>query len=192
MKHFLDFARQFAAAPKQIGAVAPTGAPLAGLMAEAAELGQADAVVELGPGTGVITEQILARLRQGALFFAMEINPRFVSQTRERCPGATVYEASAAEIGAHLRRHGRGDCDCVISALPWTLFDDPLQDRILDAVLQALRPGGRFLTLAYLSGFFLPSARRFNAQLARRFCSVSKTRTVWRNVPPAFVYCCRK
>jgi phospholipid N-methyltransferase len=53
-----------------------------------------------------------------------------------------------------------------------------------------LAPGGQFATFAYWQGMLLPAAWRFSRRLHRTFSSVQRSRTVWRNLPPAFVYRC--
>jgi phosphatidylethanolamine/phosphatidyl-N-methylethanolamine N-methyltransferase len=80
----------------------------------------------------------------------------------------------------------------MISGLPWAAFPLALQEEVLDAVVAALRPGGRFTTFAYLQGTLLPAGRRFRRRLDEHFCEVRRSPVVWRNFPPAFVYRCRK
>jgi phosphatidylethanolamine/phosphatidyl-N-methylethanolamine N-methyltransferase len=60
----------------------------------------------------------------------------------------------------------------------------------LDEMMKALKPGGRFVTFAYLHGLLLPSAQRFADLLPQYFSSVTKSDIVWLNLPPAFVYRC--
>lgn len=182
------FARQFLRHPAQIGAIAPSSDGLAELITDSADLAYDSTVVEWGPGTGVFTEKIIQKKRSDAVFFAMEMNADFVALTQARCPGVTIYHASATETRLYLERHGRSCCDTVICGLPWAAFDESLQDSLLDTLTTILRPGGRFLTFAYLQGLLLPAGQRFRTKLHSRFHQVTTTRTVWRNLPPAFVY----
>ena len=59
-------------------------------------------------------------------------------------------------------------------------------------MMAVLRPGGQFATFAYLQGLLLPAARRFRANLGRSFSQVERSPTAWTNLPPAFVYRCRR
>ena len=188
----MGFLSEFFRHPGEVGAIAPSGGALARLVAEAADLADAQVVVECGPGTGVFTERLLSGLPEGATFLALEINPAFVAATRERCPGARVIHDSAENIAEHLSQAGASACDRVISGLPWAAFDEDRQDRLLSAIVDALRPGGLFLTFAYLQGVILPAGKRFRRKLDERFGNVRATRTVWWNLPPAFVYVARK
>ncbi len=186
--HPIAFLRQFIFYPGQTGAIAPSSDGLAELITERAGLADASVVVEWGPGTGVFTEKILRKKQPDALFFAMEMNPDFVAATKARCPGIRIYHDSAAHTLRYLEQNGLTQCDCVICGLPWAAFDEFLQDALLDTLVAILRPGGRFLTFAYLQGLLLPAGRRFRRKLKTRFADVTTTRTVWRNLPPAFVY----
>jgi phospholipid N-methyltransferase len=85
-----------------------------------------------------------------------------------------------------------GSVDCIVSGLPWAAFPAALQVKILDEMMLVLKPGGKFVTFAYLHGLPLPPARKFRALLPRYFTSVGKSPVVWLNLPPAFVYRCRR
>lgn len=149
-------------------------------------------VVEYGPGTGVFTEGIVKRLHQDAKFFAIERSAELAAVTRERCPGTTVHEQSAAEVGSLCQDEGIEQVDAIICGLPWASFPESLQASILDATLDILRPGGQFATFAYWQGVVLPAGMRFSQRLSASFETVHRSPTVWRNFPPAFVYRCVK
>lgn len=187
-----SFLRQFILHPKETGAVAPSSDTLAELITDAAELANAKCVVELGSGTGVFTEKILKKIPANCVFFAIEKNPIFVEATKKRCPNAKVYKDSADSINKYLIENGAENCQAIVCGLPWSILDVKTQDDIMAAVMTALSPGGRFVTFAYLQGLLLPSGRAFSRLLKKNFSSVKKTRTVWNNFPPAFVYICQK
>ncbi len=118
----------------------------------------------------------------------IELNPLFVQQTKKRCPSVNVYEDSAANINVYLKKQGYGSCECIISGLPWASFDNELQDSILDGLYESMVPGAVFLTFSYLPSLVMPSGRRFRKKLKDRFGTLHKTKIVWKNIPPAFVY----
>lgn len=191
-KPMLNFAREFILSPRSTGAIAPSSQGLAQTITQIAGVQYADTVVEFGSGTGVFTEQIRKAISPNTLFFAMEINPVFVAKTRERCPGVTVYQDRACKTRQYLEENNRSTCDCIISGLPWTLFSDEEQDRILDVTASVLRPGGRFVTFSYLGVGLKRNGRRFRSVLPQHFKSVETSRMVWRNLPPAYVYVCSR
>jgi phospholipid N-methyltransferase len=184
----LGFFREFARSPIRTGALCASSKRLADVMTEAVDLPSAKVVVEMGPGTGIVTEQILSGISPGTRFFALEINPAFAEATRRRCPGADVRVDDARNARKHLEDLGVEHCDAVLSGLPWASFAPAKQDALLEAIRGILRPGGRFVTFAYLQGLLLPPAHRFERKLIREFGRVKKTPTVWRNIPPAFAW----
>lgn len=185
----LFFLKQFIAAPSRIGAVMPSSRALADLMVETAGVNQAQVAVEFGPGTGAITESIVEALPPDGSLLAMEVCGEFIEELERRFPNVSIIHDSAARTAEHLAQAGHSHCDCIVSGLPWAAFPKSLQDELLDAVEASLKPGGRFVTFAYLQGVILPAGKAFLRKLKQRFGTVDRTRVVWRNVPPAFVYC---
>lgn len=187
---WLSFLRGFARDPLRTGSIAPSSRPLAEGMVGTSNLRQAKLVVELGPGTGAITAEILPRLGRETRFFAMEIDPFHVCELRRRFPGVCVYAASAERIGAYLDSSSGEGVDCLIACLPWSGMPYALEKSILTAVWDALAPLGTFRFFNYLSGRFLPGSRRFHRLLRGSFECCSAERIVWRNLPPAIIYHC--
>ena len=184
--------------PATMGAVAPSSRELAELLAGVVPRSGSVprsariVVVELGPGTGAVTEAIEHRLPDRARHLAFDTNPAMVDFLRERCPGLEAVQGDAAELGALLAERAVGPVDAVVSGLPWSLFGAVQQDAILTSVAAALRPDGVFTTFAYLHARPLTAARRFRTRLLAHFDEVVITRNVWRNLPPAFGYVCRR
>ena len=177
----MSITREFLRHPMLTGAIAPSSPRLAETMTAGLGLERASHVAELGPGTGVFTEAVLALLRPEARLTAYEINPRFAASVSERFPQVDVVTGSAEHLAADY-------LDVVVSGLPWTAMTADRQHRILDAVTAALAPNGRFTTFAYAHTAWTPPARRFAASLRSRFAVVERTSVVWGNLPPAFVY----
>ena len=177
--------------PGQIGAVAPSSPSLAGVIASVVPTAGAPVVVELGPGTGAVTTAIDARLDPGARHLAVELDPRMAGFLRQAHPGLEVVEGDAAKLQSLLEERGVEHADAVVSGLPWALFDDVTQASILSQVAAVIGPDGVFATFAYRHGMALAAARRFRRTLHATFAEVQLTPTVWRNMPPAFVYVCR-
>lgn len=183
---------QFLRHPVSTGSVVPSSRWLCRALAENAGLEQSRCVVELGPGTGVVTRQIAASLNPDAFFFAVELNEKLVERLRGENPSIRFVHGSAEDLVSILKEMGQTSADAVISSLPWACFPDSLQDRILDAISTSLRPGGRFLTYAYVQGILIPGAHRFRKKLIDRFSQTDFSSVIWRNLPPAFLYRCTK
>jgi len=186
------FLSEFALKPRVVGAVSPSSRGLAEKMVQWIDWPNVQAVVEYGPGTGAFTEHILSRIHPGTKFFAIEINPAFVARFAKRYPGVRVYQDSVKNVAALCGQEGIAQVDAIISGLPWASFCDRDQADFLDATAAVLAPGGRFATFAYLQGLLMPAGRRFKSRLRRYFSRIERSKTAWVNLPPAFVYRCRR
>jgi phospholipid N-methyltransferase len=184
------FLRNFIRNPTQVGAIAPSSPGLVEAMVEWFDWEQARGVVEFGPGTGVFTEAVTKRLHPRAKFFAIERSADLVAATRNRCPGVTVFEDTVTNVAQLCRQQSMDQVDAIVCGLPWASFSESLQSEIMDAMLEVLAPGGQFATFAYWQGVLLPAGIRFARRLHSTFSSVQRSHTVWRNLPPAFVYRC--
>ena len=178
--------------PVSMGAIAPSSRGLAELLASVVPSAGAPMVVELGSGTGAITNAIERRLPAGATHIAVDANPAMVAYLRQRCPGVDAVVGDAAELGAVLEQRSITGVDAVVSGLPWALFTPTAQGNVLREIANALGPVGVFATFAYSVARPLPSAQRFRRRLQSNFNEVVRTKTVWANLPPAFGYLCRQ
>ena len=193
MNESLRFLRAFAQRPFATGAIAPSSRHLAAEMVAGSELASASTVVEIGPGTGALTRAILDELSPDALLLAVELNPDFAVHLQATLPARVkVVNGSGEHLDQFLQGCGRASADCVVCGLPWANFGRELQQRLMDGVLKGLRPGGCFSTFTYLHAVGLPYGRRFASMLRANFANVERSPLVWKNLPPAFVYHCRR
>ena len=185
----LRFLGAFVREPLIIGAVWPSSTELSRKVVESCDINQGDTVVELGAGTGVITELVLERLQGRGRFMPIEIHEMNVRLLRRKFPKLEIVHDSAENLVEHL---GRQKADCIISCLAWGSMLPPTQNRIFEAVLRSLAPAGQFVAFAYLHAAWFPTSRHFRKRLMRHFSRVESTSIVWRNLPPAFVVNCRQ
>jgi phospholipid N-methyltransferase len=187
-----EFFAEFLRAPGRVGAIAPSSKDLARMMASAVDAGSPAVVVEFGSGTGSFTEAIRVKLGPGSRLIAIEQNDTFADILRKRFPDLDLVHGSAEALPQILETRGGARADCIVSGLPWASFDEDLQRRLMAAALNGLRQNGTFTTFAYVHGLILPAAWRFRRLLESTFRDVRQSEIVWRNLPPAFVYHCRK
>lgn len=192
MSRFGAIFREFLRAPNKIGAVAGSSSILANRMLDEVDWETAKNIVEYGPGTGAITRHIVSRLSVEQRFFAVELNDRFVPVLAKKFPAVKIRIGSVGDIRSICDSEGMVSVDSIISGLPWTAFDEELQNELLDAMFSVLSEQGQFVTFAYLHGLPLKSAKRFRSILEGRFEFVSISPIVWRNFPPAIFYSCRR
>lgn len=178
--------------PGRIGAVYPSSPRLAGVLASVVPSQGTPTVVELGPGTGSVSAMIAGRLPAGSRHLAVELDPSMAAFLRRTRPGLEVVDGDAKELTALLAARAAHRVDAVISGLPWSLFDEGGQREILGQVGAAIGAEGAFTTFAYTHTLAMRGARSFRRLLGDRFDEVLISRTVWRNLPPAYTYVCRR
>ena len=186
------FLRHFVGAPRRIGAVSPSSPRLARRMLKGIDWREVRSVVEAGPGTGSVTRELLKQMPEEARLLAVELHPELCRIFRRRYPQVPLAHDSVEHLERLCGEHGMEAVDCVVSGLPWASFPPQEQRSLLDAIVAVLRPGGQFVTFAYLQGMLLPSAHRFQKLLQQRFSVVRRSGVTWANLPPAFVYRCRR
>ncbi len=192
MKSQLKFLGQFFREPSVIGAVWPSSPVLAKKMLAWLDFAQINTIVEFGPGTGVFSKAIQKNISADVVYFAIELNDDVYRRLTATMPDLNVYHDSAANVNQYLQQNQCEHADAIICGLPWAAFPETLQDELLNATLEALPPGGKFATFAYLQGLILPAGLRFRKKLDQHFSSVTISSTIWRNMPPAIVYQCVK
>ena len=188
----MQFFREAIFAPQTTGAIAPSSRHLARVIVSKAGVDDASRILEIGPGTGVFTERILARKKNNAHFVAIERNGNFASKLKSRFPGTRIVEGCATELRAHAAEHEFHGADSIVSGLPWTIFEPTLQRSILGGIYDVLGSGGTFATFAYFGTHWLPGGQNFRSLLRGVFPNTRTSPVVIRNFPPAFVYYCRK
>lgn len=175
----MAFSTEYLRKPKVIGAVAPSSRFLANTMLRKVDFRNARTIVELGAGTGVITEKMLKRAHADAQVIAFEIHPPFVRMLEDmQHPQLTLVAKPAQQLTKHVSK-----ADVVISSLPLMSFKDRDVAAIITQVKKALKPGGQFVQFQY--------GLKSYAMLKKEFSEVGLGFTLL-NIPPAFVYRCRK
>lgn len=177
----LRFLAGFLRRPLAVASIVPSSRYLVRRIAQAATSGGARSVVELGPGTGVVTRGLLDGLPRDARLLALELEADFVERLAdERDPRLTVHGGDARDLQAVLAQHRMPAPEAIVSGIPFSTLGPVAGDQVLTAVWNALAPGGRFV--AYQ---FRPHVDRYATP---RF---GEPQVVFepRNVPPMSVYC---
>ncbi len=178
---FALFMRQLARNPTTISAVAPSSRGLARAITDG--IGpQTGRVVEFGPGTGVFTRALLDRGVLPDNLTLFELNPDFATALRAKFHGVHIVTGGAQSVADHC-----ADVGAIVSGLPLLSFPAALTRAILLSSIHAMRPDGVMHQFTYGARAPVPDDIRASLNLA-----VTPGPRVWRNLPPARVYCYRK
>jgi phospholipid N-methyltransferase len=102
--------------------------------------------VEYGPGNGVITIELLKRMKPTAKLFAIETNEDFLNELHGiQDKRLTIIGGSASDAGALLAAYNVSTADCVLSGIPFTFLKPELRNAIVFQAQQLLKPGGKFI-----------------------------------------------
>ncbi|MEW6643343.1 MAG: methyltransferase domain-containing protein [Pseudomonadota bacterium] len=176
-----SFFRAWMLQPGRVGAIAPSGAALARLITS--EIDPATGpVIELGPGTGVFTEALLARGVQQQNLALIEYGSDFVRLLQLRFPEARVLWMDAGQISQH-NLFDNQSVGAVVSGLPLLNMTPRKVMAILGGAFNYLRPGGGFYQFTY--GPRCPVPRPLLDRLGLKASCIGSALL---NVPPASVY----
>lgn len=178
--------------PALVGAVAPSSRALATHMASVVPSTGAPVVVELGAGTGSLSSAVQDRIPRAGRHIAVEIDADLVRYLRAAHQHVEVVHGDAIALAELLDERGVTQVDAVVSGLPWTLFSADKQRQLLEQVATVLACHGAFITFGYLHTAVMAGARQFHTTLGTFFDEIITSKTVWRNLPPARTYACRR
>jgi phosphatidylethanolamine/phosphatidyl-N-methylethanolamine N-methyltransferase len=178
------FLRSWIEKPLHMGAVMPSSKLLARTMAQYVAVDSKGPVIELGPGTGAITNALLEHGVDQKRLVLVEYNPGFCALLRDRYPQARVVQGDAYALRDSLGDLLDAPASAVVSGLP--LVTKPMLTRlklIRDAFL-ALAPGAPFVQFTYSVAPPIPKSLPG--------VSTEASERIWMNLPPARVWVYRK
>ena len=180
----VQFFRTWFEKPLATGAVMPSSRALARTMASYVDPAAAGPVIELGPGTGPVTQALVERGVDPSRLVLVEFNLDFCRLLRSRYPAATVVQGDAYQLGKLLSATMREPAAAIVSGLP--LVTKPLRTRLrlLRDAFELLAESAPFIQFTYAMVAPIPR------ELPR--VSAESSELVWMNLPPARVWVYRK
>jgi phosphatidylethanolamine/phosphatidyl-N-methylethanolamine N-methyltransferase len=177
----LRFLLEWLRDPVGTAAVAPSGNALASLITCGVDKWTGP-VLELGPGTGVFTQNMVARGVAECDLTLVEQNPTFARLLKQRFPRATVLDIDAADL-THAKKAGRSDFGATICGLGLRSMNAEQIEAIIRAAFTRMKPNASFYLFTY--------GRRCSVPvdvLTRLGLVADRVGTTLRNMPPASVY----
>jgi len=176
------FLKKFLKSPTTIGSIVPSSPVLVATIMAAIDWQKVGVIVELGAGTGVVTKAINSIRSEQSVFISFEKDEQMHNDLMKRYPDI-VMGSDAFHLAIELNKLGHEQVDCIVSCLPFSLFEASQQSALLASIYKVLRPGGQFIAFQY--------SLQLQKQIEAIYDDVD-VRFVMRNIPPAFIYVCHK
>jgi phosphatidylethanolamine/phosphatidyl-N-methylethanolamine N-methyltransferase len=173
--------------PGLAGAVSPSGPFLARMMARYVDPRKAGPVIELGPGTGAITEALLERGIAPRRLFLIEFDAGFCTLLRRRFPGVHIIRGDAYRLTKTLEGRLRRPPAAIVSSLPLLLKPETQRLALLTEAIDCMAQDGRFIQFTYSPLAPIPRDKVFE-----RAFQIEASSPVWLNLPPARVWVYRR
>lgn len=174
----LIFLANFLRHPLRNASVVPSSRAASAMILRGIDFSRMDVIVELGPGDGPITEEILRRCKSGTRVILIELESTYIPVLKEKFGNRVIIEQScASKLGEILARHGIDHPDVIVSGLPF--MPKPIMDKVVRAIKVQTDAGVLFRFFTYLP----PIMRR-----KYRLLPISKRGFIAKNVPPLWVY----
>jgi phosphatidylethanolamine/phosphatidyl-N-methylethanolamine N-methyltransferase len=178
------FLRSWIEKPLHVGAVMPSSRMLARAMAEYVEPNESAPVIELGPGTGAITNGLIQRGVDQSRLVLVEYNPSFCALLKERYPKATIVQGDAYSLRDTLRNALKTPASAIVSGLPLVTKPMAVRLKLMREALALAAPNAPFIQFTYSVAPPIPkSLPGVRTQASER---------IWLNLPPARVWVYRK
>jgi phosphatidylethanolamine/phosphatidyl-N-methylethanolamine N-methyltransferase len=176
----VQFIRSWIEKPLSTGAVMPSSRVLARAMARYVDPQAVGPVIELGPGTGPVTQALVKQGIDPARLILVEFNPDFCRLLRSRYPQATVVQGDAYRLRRLLETYVDAPVAAIVSGLP--LVTKPLRTRLrlISDAMTLLAPGAPFVQFTY--AMLPPIPKELSGVRAEA------SELIWMNLPPARVW----
>ena len=170
---------------KTSGTIKPSSKKLINTCLKNLDFSKYNTIVELGPGDGCVTAEIISRMNGDTKLFSIEINEAFYAHCTQRFSDIekdiVFHKGSAFELQDILHKNGIDKVDCIVSSLPLSLFKKEQVEDLLRQVKVILGKEGKYVQYQY-------SLMNYTF-FKRVFSNVNLDMTLV-NFPPAFVYHC--
>jgi phosphatidylethanolamine/phosphatidyl-N-methylethanolamine N-methyltransferase len=178
------FLRSWIEKPLHVGAVMPSSKLLARTMAQYVDAESEGPVIELGPGTGAITNALIEHGIDQKRLVLVEYNPSFCALLRDRYPQATVVQGDAYSLRDSLFEVLKVPASAVVSGLPLVTKPMLIRLKLIREAFTALSPGAPFVQFTYSVAPPIPKSLPG--------VSTEASERIWMNLPPARVWVYRK
>lgn len=186
-RHAVHFYGNAIAHPWQVASLGPTFPYVARQISELA--GEPHTVIEIGPGTGIVTEELAKRAGR---VIAIETNKSYARYLNKSFPGnnLTVYETSVENLPDIIRDEKNGGdpetfrLEAGVTNVPWTVLPMKLRRQIIMTLLSELEEGGKFIVYQHTK-----VADKTIKEVCAEIGALVDIQTfkIWKHLPPLIV-----
>lgn len=160
------------------GALVPSSSASVKAMLEGIDFSTIKTIVELGPGTGPYTAELIKRSLKDTKIILIEIDSDYANLLRKKFGDRVIVENAGAEnLGEILRRHGIDYPDLIISALPFLSLGK--KEELFENIRQYTQQGTIFRFEMILRPW---------GNIVYKTLPIQKKSYIWKNVPPMWIY----
>lgn len=175
--------RKFLSQGKAVASWSPSSRFMCRAITEGIDWNRSKCIVELGAGTGPVTEFLVAQAGPSTRLVIVERDPDFCALLRRKFPKHDIVEGDACKLDEILAERGISKVDQVISGLPLPTFPKVLRDSIVAMSAKILEAGGEFRQLTNVPYVFLNMYKKYFSEVSFRLVPL--------NFPPGGVYFCK-
>lgn len=174
------FFKRFLQRPFQVASIIPSSQALVERVARKIDFSRPRVIAEYGPGEGVHSREIARRMHPGSKLLLFELDSAFSRDLRRQFsddPRVHVVNADAATLPQELERREIGQCDYILSGIPFSILEIKKKRDLLRKTHQALKPGGSFI-IYQVTNELRQHATLFDRAVSEYFLQ---------NIPPMFI-----
>jgi len=172
------FLKNFIRNPLRNASVIPSSKKASKAVLSELDWNKIQTIVELGPGNGTFTKEILSQCKPGTLVILIELEESYIALLEKKFGNKIqVVHDSAHRIHAVLESFGLTKTDLIVSSLPF--LPNPIREQVNNAILWETSQGAAFRFFTYMP----PIMKLFYKGMPLR-----KIRFVLENIPPMWIY----
>jgi phospholipid N-methyltransferase len=179
------FFKRFLQRPFQVASIIPSSKALVERVAHKIDFERARVIAEYGPGEGVHSREMARRMRPDATLLLFELDSAFSRDLKRQFagdPGVHVLNQDAATLPEEMEERGIGQCDYILSGIPFSILQIEKKRALLQKTHEALSPDGSFIIYQVTNEL---------KQHAKIFTH-AKSEYFLQNIPPMFITVYRK
>lgn len=145
----LLFFKRLLANPIRVGYLVPSSGFLTKKTAKRIDFSKPRVVIELGPGEGCHTRQIVKRMNAESRLVLIELDDHFAEHLEKQFAHddrVIVVHSDALHLPETLAGLGISNPDYIVSGIPFTIMDRELREKLLANISQAMGPDTVFIT----------------------------------------------